>query len=113
MPTGGQIQGVSVREDAPSAAKSLLRSVYFKVLIAAAIAVCLLVVIPSAQAQEDSCTVATSAVYCLDKTAGPNPANVGKPLTFTITSHCAPGSPCVFAPAYGIVDVTDAPSRPA
>ncbi len=108
MPTGGQTQEVSVREDAPSATKPLLRSAYFKVLIAAAIAaVCLLVMIPSAQAQEDPCTVATSAAYCLDKTASPDPAKLGKPLTFTITGHCAPGSPCVFAPAYGIVDVMD------
>ena len=47
-----------------------------------------------AQAQsipEPPCTT----LYCLDKTATPNPATVGEPITFTITERCPGGIECI------------------
>jgi hypothetical protein len=57
-----------------------------------------------AQAQSDPeppCQV----VFCLDKTATPNPATVGEPITFTITQRC-PGNErgCLGQANFPIVD---------
>jgi Domain of unknown function DUF11 len=40
---------------------------------------------------EPPCGVSIEDQYCIDKTADPNPAIVGQPITFTITQRC-PGS---------------------
>jgi hypothetical protein len=47
-----------------------------------------------AQAQsnpEPPCTT----LYCIDKTATPNPATVGEPITFTITQRCPVAVECI------------------
>jgi hypothetical protein len=51
-----------------------------------------------AQAQSDPEPPCTTP-FCIDKTADPNPATVGEPITFTITQRCGtiPGSECTAA----------------
>ena len=87
-------------------------SLTLKVLVAVALVAGLLVVAPSAQSQEHSSPVLSASqaqsppsrcatrhmedkvigpitdFFCLEKTASPNPVNVGEPLTFTIRAFC-------------------------
>ena len=56
-----------------------------------------------AQAQsnpEPPCTT----FFCLDKTATPNPATVGEPITFTITERCPGGGPAGCTDIQTLVD---------
>ena len=55
-----------------------------------------------AQAQSDPEPPCTTN-FCIDKTATPNPATVGEPITFTITERC-PGSPAGCISQAPIVD---------
>jgi hypothetical protein len=89
-------------------AKTLGGSVYFKVLIATAMSVCMLVIVPQAEAAP-AC-VATN--FCLDKTVSPNLASVGQPLTFTIRGFCTVNDPATEGCAHttspvGNITVTD------
>ena len=55
------------------------------VLGALAVAVGVLALAPSAQAQTDGeCAPVEGGQFCIDKTVSPNPVSVGEPLTFTI-----------------------------
>jgi uncharacterized repeat protein (TIGR01451 family) len=57
-----------------------------------------------AQAQSDPEPPCTTT-FCLDKTADPNPATVGEPITFTITQRCPNTSPPAFCHAgFPLVD---------
>ena len=42
--------------------------------------------------------------FCLDKTADPNPATVGEPITFTITERCPGGGPAGCTDIQTLVD---------
>ena len=72
----------------------------FKLLMAVAMAACVLMLVPRAWAQGAPC----SGGPCLDITVSPNPATVGQQLTFTITASCAPGSTCATNDTSGLTD---------
>jgi Domain of unknown function DUF11 len=56
-----------------------------------------------AQAQSDPEPPCTT-LFCLDKTATPNPATVGEPITFTITERCPGGGPAGCTDIQTLVD---------
>lgn len=69
--------------------RSLGRSSYPKLLLVVAVAAGVLLFSSAAQARGaftpgGSCVPLEDGQLCLDKTASPNPVNVGQPLTFTI-----------------------------
>ena len=68
---------------------TFVKSLYFRVLVVGAMAACLLVLVPRAEAVNGtpggSCVPFFDGQLCLDKTASPNPVNLGEPLAFTIT----------------------------
>jgi hypothetical protein len=55
--------------------------------------------------------VVCDGIFCLEKTANPDPVTVGEPLTFTITGYCIPeeGSSCGrLSPVVGLTDTLPA-----
>ena len=61
-----------------------------RVVILAAVLAAFVSLAPQAQA-EGTCSSSGATTVCLDKTASPNPAIVGQPLTFTLTETAKAG----------------------
>ncbi len=72
----------------------LIGSRYAKVLVLSATLTAAMVVGLLAFATSARADVDCDGIFCLEKTATPDPATVGEPLTYTIRGYCIPETNC-------------------